>query len=74
MPASTRVALARRSDAITSAPISLGRPTMTALEPSFRIRTPIRFSSATCMNRSGKTRSVTTLIPSAVDSTAEICA
>ena len=35
---------------------------------------PIRFNSATCIYRCGKTFSVTTLIPSVVESSAHICA
>ena len=48
-PASTNAAEARRSLAITGAPVNFSTPEMTAVGPSSCTCAPIRFSSATCM-------------------------
>ena len=42
---------ARRSVAMTGAPLSCGRPSTTAVSPSSRMRAPSRASSCTCMKR-----------------------
>src|SRR5438045_2419910 len=42
---------ARRSVAITGAPLSLSTPSMVAVSPSSRMRAPNRASSCTCMQR-----------------------
>ena len=68
--ARSSAALARRSEAMTQAPDNVGIPPMMELAPSRRTLAPIRISSGICMKRSGKTLSVTTLIPSAIDSNA----
>src|SRR2546426_572004 len=62
-PAITRAAEARRSLAITGAPLK-GRPPFTiALGPSMAMSAPNRVSSLTCMKRDSKIRSVIMLMP-----------
>ena len=66
--------LARRSVAITGAPLSFDGPRTTAVAPFIRISAPIRASSCACMNRFSKIVSVMTEVPSACVSIAIICA
>ena len=49
---------------MTLAPCSSFTPWMMAVGPSLRMRPPMRFSSPTWRKRSGKMRSVMTLMPS----------
>ena len=74
MPASNNAADARKSLAITGAPLN-GRPPFTiALGPSISISAPNLASSLTCMKRDSKIRSVMMLIPGASVMSAIICA
>ena len=63
-PASTSAAEARRSLAMTEAPVNRHGPSTTAQRPSRRIFAPMRPSSATCWKRFSKTVSVTVETPS----------
>ena len=47
-PANTKAALARRSEAVTLAPLSCPTPVTVAAPPPDVMRAPMRFSSATC--------------------------
>ncbi len=73
-PASTRLAEARRSVAITGAAASLSTPRHTAVLPSMRISAPIRWSSSTCWKRFSNTVSVTVPTPLATAFRAQNCA
>ena len=53
-PATTRLAEARRSVAITIAPCSLSTPCTTAVLPSMRMSAPRRCNSTACMKRFSK--------------------
>ena len=62
-PASTSEAEARRSEAMTGAPVSPATPRTTAVRPSREMRAPMRPSSGTCMKRFSKMVSLTTPVP-----------
>ena len=64
-PASTRHADARRSVAITVAPVSRVGPRTIAVRPSTSMSAPMRASSGTCMNRFSKIVSDSTDCPRA---------
>ena len=74
MPAKTKAAEARRSLAMTSAPLSGWPPLMMALGPSIEMSAPIRANSFTCMKRDSKIRSVMMLIPGDLSISTIICA
>ena len=73
-PASTKDIEARRSVAITWAPLSFGTPRTTAERPRTVTSAPIRASSGTCMKRFSKIVSVSSEAPSAIVSIAMNCA
>ena len=73
-PAMTRHADARRSVAITFAPVSFATPRTIAVLPSTSISAPRRTSSCTCIIRFSKIVSVMTDVPAARVATAIICA
>ena len=73
-PARISEAEARRSVAITGAPLSLGTPRITAVWPSTRMSAPRRSSSLTCMKRFSKIVSLITPAPSAMQLSAMNCA
>jgi hypothetical protein len=73
-PAITRLAEARRSVAITVAPVSSSTPWTIAVLPSMSMRAPSRRSSCTCMKRFSKMVSVTCAVPSATQLSAMNCA
>src|ERR1043166_2542644 len=73
-PASTSAAEARRSLAMTGAPLKGRPPLMMALGPSMEISAPSRASSLTCINRDSKMRSVIMLNPGVSAIRTIICA
>ena len=73
-PAMTRHADARRSVAITFAPVRRGTPRTVAALPSTSMSAPSRRSSCTCIMRFSKIVSVTTDVPAARVASAIICA
>ncbi len=73
-PAMTRLAEARRSVAITMAPVRRSTPCTSAVLPSISIFAPSRPSSCTCMKRFSKMVSVTNASPSATAFSAMNCA
>ena len=70
----TRHADARRSVAITLAPVSLATPLTIAVLPSTSMSAPSRFNSCTCIIRFSKIVSVMTDVPSARVASAMNCA
>ena len=73
-PAITKLADARRSVAITGAPLRLELPLDTAEFASNAISAPIRCNSGTCMKRFSKMVSVITPVPSATQFKVTNCA
>jgi hypothetical protein len=73
-PAITRHADARRSVAITFAPVRRGTPRTIAVEPSTSMSAPRRFNSCTCIMRFSKIVSVITEVPPARVASAMNCA
>ena len=71
---STRAAEARRSEAMTGAPLSVSTPEMTAVPLSTLMSAPMRLSSEQCMKRCGKIVSFTTEMPGVVAKRAVIWA
>ena len=69
-PARTNATEALRSEAITGAAINFFTPATITACPSLRKFAAIRFNSATCINLSGNTLSMTILFPSASDKSA----
>ena len=65
---------ARKSVAMTGAPVSRGTPRTSAEAPWTLMLAPIRTSSGTCMKRFSKIVSVIIEAPSAVAISAMICA
>ncbi len=72
-PAITSAAPARRSGALTLAPVSFFTPSMIAELPSTLIQAPIRESSSAYLKRFSKILSVTILVPSASARVTAIC-
>ena len=73
-PAITRHAEARRSVAMTSAPVSFSTPLTTAVLPSTSMSAPSRRNSCTCIIRFSKIVSVMTAVPVARVASAMNCA
>ena len=73
-PARINDADARRSVAITGAPLSLSTPRTIAVWPSTRMSAPMRSSSCTCMKRFSKIVSLITPTPVATQFIAMNCA
>ena len=73
-PAITRLADARKSVAMTTAPESVSTPWVIAVLPSISMLAPKRFISCTCMKRFSKIVSVTRDVPFAIALTAMNCA
>ena len=72
-PAITRAAPARRSGALTLAPVSFFTPSIIAEFPSTLMFAPIRESSSAYLNLFSKILSVTILVPSASARVTAIC-
>ena len=72
-PAITNAAPARKSGALTLAPVYSLIPRMIAILLSTLILAPIRESSSTYLKRFSKILSVTVLVPSAMPRTTVIC-
>ncbi len=62
-PASTKAALARKSEAITGAPFRAETPRIVATRPLTCISAPMRTSSGTCIKRFSKILSSITEFP-----------